>query len=349
MRRVWYVYPIWHKVSFSLVGRQYVRELAKYLPVEEIDENTLPLLTPSSSPLLVVHPLFYVFIRFSSKLEKKLWRYSGVIGVDVADSDRVSKLAVSITNYTDALVVPSNFSKKAMERSGVRVPVYVVPHGLPKEWYSLPRSDAKYFTHLAELKKRKGLKYVLYFLWHSEYRKGADLVIEWYRRVRHERKDVVLIVKTMTEDGLIQSAVKALGGVVIAGWLTEEQKRELFDLCDAYTLFTRGGGFEMNGLEAIGRGLWVLAPKGGAWDDYLPSYCLLKSHRCPYVLKDNPIHVGGGVEVDVPKAVDTFLNKVDDLEEMKRKCEEYRDSVLKHKFTWSYVGRKLYEIIVKYF
>ena len=152
----------------------------------------------------------------------------------------------------------------------------------------------------------------------------------------------------MTEDGRIQDIIRKLHGIVVSGWLTESQKMELYDLSDIYTLFTRGGGFEMNGLEAVARGLVTLAPKGGAWDDYLPSFSLLPSRKCRYVLKDNPIHVGGGVEVVVDRAVDKALEILDNLEEYKAKVREHVEKNVKNKFTWAKVASALEEVIIKY-
>ncbi len=346
--RIWYCYPIWNRVSFSLVAKQHIKYLKQRFYIDEIDELALPTVSPYSKPLLIVHPLFYVFAKFGKHIEKRLYRFKAVLGIDVADSDLISRLAVSITNYTDGVIVPSNFSKESFIRSGVKVPVYVIPHGLEPEWFNLPKSKPNAFNDLWELKKRKNLTYLLFFLWHSDYRKGADLVIKYYSKLRKLRKDVVLIIKTMTNEGKIQEIIRKLGGIVVSGWLTESQKMELYDLCDIYPLFTRGGGFEINGLEAISRGLVVLAGKGGAWDDYLPDFSLLPSTRCKYVLKDNPIHVGGGIEVNVDKAVDKTLEIIDNLEEYRSKVAEHVDRFVKNKFTWAKVGEALEKVIIKY-
>jgi len=347
--RVWYCYPIWNRVSFTLVAKNHIKYLRKYFFIEEIDENALPTLSPQSRPLLVVHPLFYIFIKAAKHIEKRIYRYNGIIGIDVADSDRISRLAVSITNYTDCCIVPSKFSREAFIRSGVRVPVHVVPHGLDNEWFNLPKSKPNTFTDLWKLKNDRNYVFLLYFLWHSDYRKGADLVLKFYRELRKERKDVLLIVKTITQEGGFQRTIRKLGGVVVSGWLTETQKMELYDLADIYTLFTRGGGFELNGLEAIARKLVVLAPRGGAWDDYLPPFTLLPSKQCDYVLKDNPIHVGKGVEVIVDKAVDKALQIIDNLDDYKARVEEHVNKYVKNYFTWAKAGEKLAEIMNKYF
>ena len=337
--------PFWHRVSFTLIAEKHIKYLRKYARIERIDELAFPHLLPACKPLVLLHPTFYPLSKYGRFIERKIHLYKGIIGFDVADSTRISTLAVSMTHYTNAMIVPSNFSRKAYIESGVRVPVHVVPHGVEPEWFETPRDSFRSFPDLLELKKSKNLKYLLFFCIHSEYRKGADLVLEFYSRLRRERSDVTLIVKTLTPDGLIQPTVRKLGGIVVAGWLTEEQKMELYDLADIYLLFSRGGGFELNGLEALARGVPVIAGKGGSWEDYTPRWLLVDSKPCPYVLKDNPIHVGSGVEVDIEKAVDLACRILDNLDDYKARVLEYRDRHLKGRFTWDKIARQILDII----
>ena len=344
---IWYVYPLWHVVSFRLIGEKHVRELRKYFRVYEIDELAFPHINPYVKAFVFLHPFFFVMSKFGKQVERKLTRFKALIGVDVADSDRISSLAVSMTNYATAMIVPSRFSREAYIRSGVRVPVHVVPHGLDKEWYTKPKDKPSFFRDLAEKKKKHSLKYLLFFLCHSDFRKGADLVIAFYSILRKERKDVVLVVKTMSPDGTFQDIVRSMGGVVVSGWLTEKQKMELYDICDMYLLFSRGGGFEQCGLEALAREEVVLAPRGGSWEEYMPGWGLVDSKPCEYVLKDNPIHNGRGVEVIVEKAVDKAHAILDNLDEYKGRVREHK-RFLAEKFTWERVGEKLRDIVYMY-
>ena len=64
------------------------------------------------------------------------------MAVDVCDSDRmsdyVSDYAVELLNRADAAIVPGRFCVEVYRASGVKVPVYRVPHGVDPEWYSAP-------------------------------------------------------------------------------------------------------------------------------------------------------------------------------------------------------------------
>jgi len=724
---IYYVYPIWHRVSFSLIAREHIKQLKRYLKVYEIDELVLPTITPYTRPLLVLHPYFYMAVKYAKRFERILTKSRGIIGVDVADSDRLTIQAVNMTHYTEAMIVPSNFARDAYIKSGVKRPVYVVPHGLSERYYS-GRRTINFFRKLWEMKRSRNLKYLLFFCWHcfdeqtrvltkdgfkyyqelssddeiatvnprtfeleyqkplkiwvhdydgimihfngqhydllvtpnhrllvgedisyyesgkhkfrrewkiieaielyneinkrsigwkhhfkrnvvwkgrkietyklpkvelsekypkhvlkvvsnkprilnevpirpllkllawfisegclqyaihnqsymvriatsnpeyaneivnlarelgygasviknkngkiravtisskqlftwlrslgfkanidfrgkkayikfipqfikelssdlieefiltlwkgdgtfyktkngklvpmkytttsrklaedvaelilkigygasinidmggnkehplynviivrryveprvlkkpgivyyrgkvwcvtvpngliiverngkiviagnSPERKGLDLVLKTYRLVREERKDIVLIMKLMTLDPRIHKIVAPLGGIILHGWLTEDQKLELYDHCDIYLGFSRGGGFELNYLEALARGEIVIAPNRGSWVDYLPEFSLVDHHNCPYVLKDNPIHCGRGVEIDVDKAVKKILDIADNLDEYKARVKEYVETKIRKEYTWERVGLKLKNILEKY-
>jgi len=176
-----------------------------------------------------------------------------------------------------------------------------------------------------------------------------DLITKVYERLRSERSDIVLIDKTtmgtLNLEKIYYSVLKDLGSIVLTGWLTEEQQIELYDLCDIYLGFSRGGGFEMNNLEALARGEVVIAPDEGSWTDYLPKWSLVRSHHCDYVLADNPIHIGKGVEINVDKAVKKILDIIDDLDEYKAKVREYVNEKIRHEYTWDVVGRGLKKVI----
>ncbi len=342
---IWYVYPMWHRVSFTLIARKHLEYMRRWVRVDEIDELAFPNITPHSRPIVLIHPYFYVMMRSSRSISRKLHAYGAFIGIDVADSDHISNLAVSMTNYAHAMIVPSEFARRAYLRSGVTVPVHVVPHGLDDDWYHRPRARPAVFTDIARLKERRGARIALFFLWHSDYRKGADLVLRWYAALRRERRDVILVAKVMDPNSPFARSVMRLGGIVVSGWLTEDQKMELYDLADIYPLFTRGGGFEMNGLEAIARNVPVIAAKGGSWEDYLPDWSLAPSRTCPYVLKDNPIHDGRGVEVVVEKAVDLAHKILDNLDDYRARLREHVERNVVPRFRWSVAARKILDIV----
>ena len=216
MVTIWYVYPQWHKVSFSLIAEKHVRELKKYMYIYTVDEVAIPNIYPCTSPLIILHPAFYPLIKYAKHIERIYDKIHGIVGIDVADSDRISNLAVSVTNYCECMIVPSNFSREAYVRSGVTVPVHVLPHGIDDEYFTKPKQPQT-FSELVRLKRQRHYKYLLFFCWHSEYRKGLDLVLKVYKRIRRERKDIVLICKFMTENGFYHRIIRSLGALLCMG------------------------------------------------------------------------------------------------------------------------------------
>jgi len=311
-----------------------LKYLKKYFRIEEIDELAFPSITPHSKPLVVIHPYFFIMIRASKQISRKLHRYGGFIGIDVCDSDHISRLAVSTTNYAHTLFVPSNFCREVYVRSGVKTNVDVLPHGLDPEFFVKPRNPGQFFGDLLKFKQRHNLKFILFYLWHSEYRKGWDLVFKFYNILRKERKDAILVLKTATPNGPAIKQCKQVNCINVAGWLSEDQKIELYDLADIYPLFSRGGGFELNGLEALARNVVVLAAAKGPWTDYLPGFSLIEYRICGHVLKDNPIHDGRGFEVVVEKAVDKAHEILDNLDDYRARVREFVDKHIVNKFSW---------------
>jgi len=347
-KTLWYVYPVHHTVSFTLVARKYIEQLRKAFTVQEVGEKGFLNIFPATYPTVLIHPLIYIA---GGNFEKYMFvrsRFNKVLGFEVADSDRISDSAVNICNTADAIILPSNFAKESYINSGVNVPIYVVPHGLGDEYYRSPREPKREELRLIKrIKEEKNYVYLLFFLWHSGHRKGADLVYHTINKLSKERPNVVLILKG---SGLSIGASLSFDQsktVLITGWLDNDDVVDLYDLADIYPLFSRGGGFELNGLEALARGVITLAAEKGSWTDYLPKEFLLPIARWVDVLPGNPYHVGKGPEIDVDKAVDRLVEIIDDLDEWKAKAREYAEKV-KERFSWTKIGEQLIKVVENY-
>jgi len=187
MRNILYVYPQWHTVSFSLVAKHHIKHLKKWVRVQEWDELSFPEFYPVARWALIIHPYFYVVHRWINQFMslmpntsaeqvrneiRERWRkFDKVIAVEVADSDRISDLAVWLLEPCSDVVVPSTFSQRAFIESGCRKPVHVVPHGVDLEWYDTeytaalpaPNPTLEVVRHLKEVHK---VKLLLFWLWH---------------------------------------------------------------------------------------------------------------------------------------------------------------------------------------
>ena len=245
MGAIWYVYPMLRRLSFTVISIRHIQELERKFRVQEIDEDAFPIIVPHSRPIVFLHPFFYPMAKYGRMIAKKIYKYGALIGVDVADSNHISPLAVSMTNYATAMIVPSNFARQAYLRSGVKVPVYVVPHGVSNEYFKPRTRDWGFLERYVRLKEKRGYIYLLHCVYHSDYRKGTDLVLKFYVELKKERRNVVLVLRTLTPNGPIQNIVRRFGGLIISGWMKNEDQIPIYDMCDIYLNFARGGGFEL--------------------------------------------------------------------------------------------------------
>ena len=348
---VWYVYPMWHKVSFTLVAQGYIKYLKKCFRLYEIDELNIFNIIPYSNPILILHPYFFMVTRDPKRYVNWRDRFDIVIGVDVADSDRISQGAVNLANYATAMIVPSKWCEEAYIRSGVKVPVYVVPHGLSEEYYRPKKPTTEpIIKQLREKKRKDKLIYVLFILMHSGERKGAPLVYEVLREIQKMYKNVYLVLKVGWIGGYHFKLLSQLRGFWFSKWLNETELVNLYDTCDIYPLFSLGGGFELIGLEALSRGVVVLACDKGSWTDYLPDFLLIPHGRkVPVFPNANPItniHCGMGYEVNIEKAIDKMKDVIENLDDYKARVKEYWNKV-KNQWTWEAVSKKFKEVIEK--
>lgn len=341
---LYYIYPTKKNVSFSIVARHHLRYLKRLTPVYEIDEEEIPRRFFVMRPVVFVHPYFYPAEKFEDYMSKLATQSKALIGIDVADSDALSKDAVfRWGRFASAFVVPSNFSRLAYINSGFKQPVFVVPHGLEPEWYVSP--PLRRFEELWKLKEQ-GYKLFLFFLMHSDYRKGWDLVQEFWKKLG--RRDAKLVLKCgLCNDSHVKWAEET-GNIYLGQWFSEEELMGLYDAADIYLLFSRGGGFEINGLEALVRGNVVIASAGGSWEEYLPPWSLVQPRARPIVMPGNHIHVGRGVEIDVDKAVDLAHTVLENLEEYKAKVREYVAKHVAPYYTWEHAAKQLYEIYLQF-
>jgi len=243
---VYYVYPQWHTVSFTLVSHKHIEQLKKYFRLYAIDELAFPYRDIFCKPVCVIHPYFFIVQRNPQRFLYMLEKFKAVIGIDVADTDMIGRVGVQLANLANCMIVPSTFCKFAYERSGVKVPIHVVPHGLSKAYYD-PRKlpTDKYLKHLLELKRKRNYIYVLFFLIHSGERKGVDLVYDVMREIVKMYNNVKLIVKIGVMNEYHKRIVESMGGFIFSKFLNEHNLIALYDMCDIYPLFSRGGGFEL--------------------------------------------------------------------------------------------------------
>lgn len=361
-----YVYPRRHVVSFTLIAEKHVEYMRGLgAKVYTMDELQIVGFVPGTRYKLILHPTFFIMdkiLRSCTTLHGvhreeyyDWWKQSWdeVVGIDVCDSDAYSPLAVYMANKLDKFVLPSKFCVDVAKKSGVKARVYWVPHGVDPEWYTMPnvwettpvKTLNPTLVQLYLYKVRRNVRFLLFFLWHSAERKGWPEVFELYRRLRRERRDVVLVMKTASPNTPEYMQVMGLGAVNVYGWLSDYEKMALYDLADITLLFSRGGSFELNCLESIVRGTPCISSDWGPWTEYVPPWLQVKRGRRVQPLPGNAIHVGYGYTVDVDKALDRVLEVLDNLEEYRAKTLEWARERLYSVYRWDVVAAKLIQAL----
>ena len=320
--------------------------------VYEIPALSFYQFTPFKYPISIIHPFFYSMWHWTdvefSFFEQYRTKVSEIIGVEVADSDKIAEKFIEYgNNYADKIIVNSEWSKSAFKNSGLKVPIYKVVHNfnerlLVKDEELNVDEQVKY---IEKVKKEKKIKLIFISLWHSDFRKGGDIFHAIAKEIQKERDDIYFLVKS----GGPRTDFKDIKMFNLTGNTDFDNIIKMYRISDLYLLPSRGGSFELNGLEAFISKIPVIATKGGAWEEYFPPELkdlLVNSCDFPTVLPNNPIHIGNGVEMCIGKAIDKTLEVIDKLDEYKAKIEENYNFWLQN-FGYNAVKKQLLNTLEK--
>ena len=414
-RRLVYVYPMGKKQSFNLVAKHQIKffnekylvdkgmTFDRYVEIQELDWSEISGETSDvcnwrEKRNVLLHPFLYPFTSKESFLDnaknfaRLLVTKNKIGGFDVADSDKVSDIAVELINKIDLIIVPSAFSRDAFINSGVRPEIVrVLPHGLD-DYFLMDDVDIniegrnvdngngedngnidnedidnkndienvkKTFDKLKELRE-KGKILVLYFVLHSSYRKGADLVEEVIKRVEKRLKEdgneneICLVIRSKSLKYFENITDKDINNgkdniILVDEWLNNRELVKLYDLCSVCLVPSRGGGWEMNAMEATSRGLITLAPNAGCFLDMQEYLMMVDIDKDKIVkpLPQNPVHIGNGYEMNMDDFENKLLNVINNFHEIKDKFEDNMYDV-REKYSWRNVVLQLDDILMKY-
>jgi len=356
IKAIHYIYPRYKGVSFNLISEQHIKWLSKKVKVQKIDEEVLDNLMWLQPRNILLHPILYVTIGDKAfQIETRHKRFERVIkikrklgGFETADSDQISKVAVDILNRFDVVFLPSTFAIRSFKNSGVEVPLELVPHGLNDVFLDPDRSiRADSIKHIQGIKERNDATLVLFFCLHSDYRKGADLVAEAMEHVQGMHDNVYLVLKKTGVDTPIHEKMRNLRLIEVPTWLPDAELRQLYDVCDMLLVPSRGGGFELNALEGLARGLPTLVPNAGCFTDYIKYAVPLPITSNPKVFPDNPIHIGNGWETNSDQLAHMIHQVLGGLDAWKEKAQANAPTV-RQTYSWEAVCNNLFDLLVKH-
>jgi len=353
---LYYVYPKFQHGSFNKIATEHIKELKQYVKVQEIDESTLDNCMWLRQRNIVLHPILYVTIGDKEDIfNKRQRRLKNVIkvknvlgGFETSDTDQISSVAVNVLNNFDFICLPSTFALEVFRKSGVSAPLYLVPHGISEEFCVEDKNIMnEQIKKIYDIKNKNKAIMILYFLQHSEYRKGADIAYDTLSFIQMMHRNVFLILKSSGGKNGILNKFRSLKTIEIPTWLKEDELRQLYDVADILIVPSRGGGFELNAIEGLARGLPTIVPNAGCFKDYI-EYCIpVDVDSYPQIFRDNPIHVGRGWEIIADSLSNTLNHVILNIEDYKENAEK-RAKEIREKYLWKTIVKNIFDILKKH-
>jgi len=347
-----YFYPVNDTGSFHLVAKHQIEQLRRRYHVREYDLASTLRLGYYPERNFILHPLGYPFVSGSMQdFERKYGRVCAMkrqldtlIGFDTADSNAISERFAQFLNVFDLVGVPSTFAKRAFVDSGVETRVEVIPHGIPKEFESptVEITNAQ-MRHLLQLKRKNGFTYVLFFLLHSGWRKGADIVAKAMKIAQTKYPNVILVVKTKDVVDPYFGMLMQTKMIHVRGFMSYRELRQLYDICDIVVVPSRGGGFEMNALEGAARGKPTIVPRAGCFLDYIDFVVPVEAPNVCTPLPGNEIHIGKGWETTPELLAAKIIEIVEHYDEYAEKAKKNRAEIVK-RYSWRKIGETLLRV-----
>jgi glycosyltransferase involved in cell wall biosynthesis len=189
------------------------------------------------------------------------------------ESSIPTTLASLINLHLDGVLVPSEYTKRVIQDSGVRVPIAVIGHGIDHSGH-LPRV-------IVDRVKRGQVTHSLPFTFlhisSGLARKGIEELVTAYCLAFSKRDPVLLVIKTFdnptnTIDTWVERFTRAYKNSpaiqVISEELDQRQIDFLYHIGDAVVLPTRGEGFNLPAAEGMARGLPVILTRHSGHLDF---------------------------------------------------------------------------------
>ncbi|AIQ12266.1 glycosyltransferase [Paenibacillus durus] len=269
--------PVKKKSGLGIASRAYVRALRRQGVNVRVGFKSLKNLGIRRSAvkkvLICHHPPHEVHV----KEERK--RYDLVILNTIWETTQLPNRWKPHMNKFDAVFVPTLQNKEALLNSGVKVPIFIVPHGVNTKEYR----PGNLKLNLPEHKGR----FVFVSVFGFQHRKNPEGLLRAYWEEFSASDSVLLVIKTNGYDsreteGWIKKRIsqykkqlglnKSTAPVKIIGRpITPGQLRGIYTLGDAFVLPTRGEGVGMPFLEAMASGIPVIATGWGGHMDFVNS------------------------------------------------------------------------------
>lgn len=210
-------------------------------------------------------------------LNRERKRFDRIILNTVWETTKIPNNWFPKINRFDAVCVPSVQNIKAMRNSGVKVPVFLVPHGVNTNTFN-PRNKKLPVRHSAG-------KFVFVSVFGFQHRKNPETLLRAYWEEFSPADNVLLVIKTngyrphenntwihnqiLSYRRKLGFSGKTAPVLLLPRYLKNQQLKGIYTLGHAFVLPTRGEGVGLPFLEALASGIPVIATGWGGHMDFL--------------------------------------------------------------------------------
>ncbi|RCX21494.1 glycosyltransferase involved in cell wall biosynthesis [Fontibacillus phaseoli] len=262
--------PVNRRSGLGIASRGYVRALrAQGVNVTLREQNTH---FPKNRKVLIYH-----HSPSTLNIEKERQRYGKIIINTVWETTRIPQRWIRPINQADAVCVPSLQNKQAMLNSGIKVPIYIVPHGVHSQMYKPTKKRMP-----SKISKEK---FTFISIFGFQHRKNPEALLRAYWEEFSSADNVRLIIKTNgyssnENEQWIRRQIHAYKAIlniskntapieISTRYLTTKSLRSIYAKGHAFVLPTRGEGVGLPLLESLASGVPVITTGWGGHMDYL--------------------------------------------------------------------------------
>lgn len=360
MPGVKYIGPVFDGSGYAEAARNYVLSIHnKGYPITLAPisfEKTRPNLGEGGEVLkqLVNNPIDYdkVIVHSTPDLWQHWTRFEQgkhIIGYTVWETSKLHPTWTVACNKADEVWVPCDWNMQVFEESGVKTPLYKIPHAI-----DVPNLDAVPDFNLQGVSDDNFMFYSI-FQWQE--RKHPYALLTAYNAAFTGVDDVVLVLKTYRHDqGGDKETIKSMvlefrkylnldhypKIYLIVENMSSENITALHKRGDCFVLMQRSEGWGLPHFEAASAGKPIITPGYGGQTDFLNednSY-LLDYTLCPVGgMAWSPYYRADQYwcEPDIKQAIEAMRHVYNNRDEAVAKGQKAKENIAKN-FTWDRIG-----------
>lgn len=252
-------------------------------------------------------------------IEKNKSHNKNKIIITMFESDRLPVDWVNVINrFAHAVFVPSSFCLEVFEKSGVTVPTYKLPLFYIHKDYTLQEHEKFTFGHQNSL-----------IMGHQ---KGDDVLLDAYLDKFRDNPDTLLILKgrkhhyQALDHKFIKRAQRYSNvKVIIEDYTDDEVYSKFYSQLDCFVFPSRGEGFGIPPLEAMGLGIPTITTDGHSIKDYVEYAIPVKTKgycKSYYVGRTADSKNNRWQQIDRKDLGDKMLNVYNDYKHYKQQAEK---------------------------